>query len=202
MTPKEQEYYRQDYQVEAQSLQLPDFTQPPQASLSQQNSIGYPTASILSGENYNRLETILLEFVGPIASRLLRQVAASVSNLEELISQLAFHLRENQQIDFKNKTTFLLEKTTLLQELTVKSNQSDINSNNLANQESKVISEKFMEECERELADLIGPIAKFLVQKARKSSGQISRAEFVKIFKDLFRGKSWYYFRRECWVSI
>ncbi|MEH2177193.1 serine/threonine-protein kinase [Nostoc sp.] len=181
LTPKEQEYYRKDYQVEAQSLQLPDFTQPPQASLIQQNSIGYPTASILSGESYNRLETILLEFVGPIASRLLRQVAASASNLEELISQLALHLRENQQIDFKKKTTFLLEKPTLLQELTVKSDQAGINSNNLANQESKVISEKFLEECERELANLIGPIAKFLVQKAIKSSGQISRAEFVKI---------------------
>ncbi len=170
-----------DPRVEAQSLQLPSFTQPPQASLSQQNSIGYPLASILSGENYNRLETILLEFVGPIASRLLRQVAASASNFEELISQLALHLRENQQIDFKKKTIFLLEKPTLLQELTVKSDQSGINSNNLLNQKSKVISDKFLEECERELADLIGPIAKFLVQKTVKSSGQISRAEFVKI---------------------
>ncbi|MEH2228518.1 MAG: serine/threonine-protein kinase [Nostoc sp.] len=170
-----------DPRVEARSLKVPDLTQPPQASFSQQNSIGYPTASILSGENYNRLETILLEFVGPIASRLLRQVAASASNFEELISQLALHLRENQQIDFKKKTIFLLEKPTLLQELTVKSDQSGINSNNLLNQESQVISDKFLEECERELANLIGPIAKFLVQKARKSSGQISRAEFVKI---------------------
>ncbi|MEH1915186.1 serine/threonine-protein kinase [Nostoc sp.] len=169
-----------DTRVEPQSLQLPSFTQSPQTSLAQQNSIGYPTASILSGENYNRLETILLEFVGPIASRLLRQVAASASNFEELISQLAVHLRENQQIDFKKKTMFLLEKPTLLQEFTVKSDQSGINSNNLLNQESEVISDKFLEECERELANLIGPIAKFLVQKAMKSSGQISRAELVK----------------------
>ncbi|MEH2037614.1 serine/threonine-protein kinase [Nostoc sp.] len=170
-----------DPRVEAQSLQLPYFTQAPEASLTQQNSIGYPTAFILSAESYNRLETILLEFVGPIASRLLRQVAASASNLEELISQLGLHLRENQQIDFKKKTMFLLEKPTLLQELTVKSDQSGISSNNLLNQESQVISDNFLEECERELANLIGPIAKFLVQKARKSSGQISRAEFVKI---------------------
>ncbi|MHC5753619.1 MAG: protein kinase domain-containing protein [Nostoc sp.] len=170
-----------DTRVEAQSLQLPSFTQPPQASLAQQNSIGYQTASILSGESYNRLETILLEFVGPIASRLLRQVVASASNFEELISQLALHLRENQQIDFNKKTMFLLEKPTLLQELTVKSDQSGINSNNLLNQESQVISDKFLEECKRELAKLIGPIAKFIVQKTVKSSGQISRAEFVKI---------------------
>ncbi|MEH2151103.1 serine/threonine-protein kinase [Nostoc sp.] len=167
-----------DTKVEAQSLQLLSFTQPSQASLSQQNSIGYPPASILSAENYNRLETILLEFVGPVASRLLRQVAASAPNLEELISQLAFHLRGNQQIDFKKKTMFLLEKPTLLQEFTTK---SEIKLNNLSSLEPQVISDSFVHQCERELANLIGPIAKFLVQKAVKSSGQISRAEFVKI---------------------
>ncbi|MBN3923180.1 serine/threonine-protein kinase [Nostoc sp. NMS4] len=164
--------------VEAQSLQPPSFTEPPQASVFQQNSIGYPPASILSGESYNRLETILLEFVGPIASRLLRQVAASASNLEELISQLALHLRENQQIDFKKKTIFLLEKATLLQEVATK---SEIKSNNLLNQEPQVISDSFVNQCERELANFIGPIAKFLVQKTVKSSGQISRVEFVKV---------------------
>ncbi|MEH1968841.1 serine/threonine-protein kinase [Nostoc sp.] len=167
-----------DTRVEAQSLQRPSFTQPPQASLSQQNSIGHPPASILSGESYSRLEKILLEFVGPVASRLLRQVAASAPNCEELISQLALHLRGNQQIDFQKKTMFLLEKPTLLQELTVK---SEIKSNNLPSQEPQLISESFIHQCERELADLIGPIAKFLVQKTVRSSGQVSRAEFVKI---------------------
>ncbi|MEH1819301.1 MAG: serine/threonine-protein kinase [Nostoc sp.] len=165
-------------QVLAQSLQPPSFTQPPQASLSQPNSIGYSSASILSAENYNRLETILLEFVGPVASRLLRQVTASASNFEELVSQLALYLRENQQIDFKKKTMFLLEKPTLLQELTTK---IEIKSNNLPIEEPQVISDSFLHQCERELANFIGPIAKFIVQKAVKSSGHISRAEFVKV---------------------
>ncbi|MFN6482221.1 MULTISPECIES: serine/threonine-protein kinase [unclassified Nostoc] len=165
-----------DTKLEAPSLQSLSVTQPPQTSFSQQNSIGYP-ASILSAESYNRLETILLEFVGPVASRLLKQVAASVPNLEELINQLALHLRVNQQIDFKKKTIFLLEKPTLLQEF---SNQSGIKSNNLPSQELQVISDSFVNQCERELANFIGPIAKFLVQKAVKSSGQISREEFVK----------------------
>ncbi|MBE8996888.1 serine/threonine protein kinase [Nostoc sp. LEGE 12447] len=167
-----------DSKVAAQSLQSPSFRQSSQASLSQQNSIGYPPASILSVGNYSRLEKILLEFVGPVASRLLRQVAASAPNYEELINQLALHLRENQQIDFKKKTMFLLEKPTLLQEFTVK---SEIQSNNLPSQEYQVISDSFVHQCERELADLIGPIAKFLVQKAVKSSGQISRVEFVQL---------------------
>ncbi|MBC6430184.1 serine/threonine protein kinase [Nostoc sp. HG1] len=167
-----------DTKIEAQSLQQSFFTQPPEASLSQQNSIGYPPAFILSGENYSRLETILLQFVGPVASRLLRQVAASAPNCEELISQLALHLRGNQQIDFKKKTMFLLDKRTLLQELSV---QSEIKPNNLSNQEPQIISDKFVHQCERELADLIGPIARFLVQKAVRSSGQSSRAEFVNV---------------------
>lgn len=167
-----------DTKVEAQSLQPLSSTQPPQVSLSQQNSIEYPPASILSAENYNRLETILLEFVGPVASRLLRKIVASAPNCEELISQLAVHLRENQQIDFKKKTMFLLEKPTLLQEVTA---QFEIKSNNLPSQESELINDSFVHQCERELADFIGPIAQFLVQKAVRSSGQVSRAEFVKI---------------------
>ncbi len=73
---------------------------------------------------------------------------------------------------------FVLEKPTQLQELTVK---SEIKSNNLQSQEPQVINDNFVLQCERELADLIGPIAKFLVQKAVKSSGQISRTEFVKV---------------------
>ncbi|MBD2680582.1 MULTISPECIES: serine/threonine-protein kinase [Nostoc] len=166
--------------VEAQLPQPSDFTEPPQASLSQQNSIGYSSASILSPENYNRLEKILLELVGPVAPRLLQQVALSAGNCEELISRLEVHLRGNEQLDFHNKTIFLLEKPTLLQDVTVKSDRSEINPNNFPNQE-EVISDKFVEKCERELADLIGPIAKFLVQKTVKSSGQISRAELVKI---------------------
>ncbi|WP_138501754.1 serine/threonine-protein kinase [Nostoc sp. PA-18-2419] len=167
--------------VEAQQPQPSSFTQPPQASLPRQNSIGYLPTSILSPENYNRLEKILLEFVGPVAPRLLQQVAASASNPEELISQLALHLRANQQIDFHKKTIFILEKPTILQELTIKSDRSTIISNNLSNQEPELITDSFIEKCERELADLIGPIAKFLVQKAVKSSGQISRVELVKI---------------------
>ncbi|MFN6464028.1 MAG: protein kinase domain-containing protein [Nostoc sp. DedVER02] len=167
-----------DTRIKTQSFQSPSFTQPPQASLSLQNSIGHPLAVMLSVENYSRLETILLEFVGPVASRLLQQVALSAPNLQELISRLALHLRENQQIDFQKKTMFLLEKPTQLQEITVK---SEIKSNTLSSQESQVITDSFIHQCERELAGLIGPIAKFLVQKAAKSSGQISRAEFVKI---------------------
>ncbi|MFN6535425.1 MAG: protein kinase domain-containing protein [Nostoc sp. EkiNYC01] len=183
-------HFKQRYQSAAEVLRAlkhfdtrveSSFTQPPQVSLSQQTSIEYSPASILSPENYNRLEKILLEFVGPVAPRLLQQVAASAPSGEELISQLALHLRGNQQIDFRKKTIFILEKPTILQEFTVKSDGGAINSNNFPNQESEVISSEFLEKCERELADLIGPIAKFLVQKAIKSSGQISRVELVKI---------------------
>ncbi|MDZ8223485.1 serine/threonine-protein kinase [Nostoc sp. ChiVER01] len=167
-----------DTKIEAQSFQESFFTQPPEASFSQKNSTKDPHTSILSPESYSRLETILLEFVGPVASRLLRQVAASAPNCEELITQLGVHLRGNQQIDFKNKTRFLLDKRTSQQELTA---QSEFKTNNLPKQEPQVISDSFVHQCERELADLIGPIASFLVQKAVRSSGQSSRAEFVNV---------------------
>lgn len=42
------------------------------------------------------------------------------------------------------------------------------------------ITESFISQCEQELADLIGPIASFLVQKTRKFYPQVSQRELVK----------------------
>ncbi|WP_341528209.1 serine/threonine-protein kinase [Nostoc sp. UHCC 0302] len=195
-------HFRQRFQSAAEALQAlgqidaqeEDLTQPPssiqlpqavlglaQSPLPPETIIGDATAFILSPESYNRLEKILLEFIGPVAPRLLRQVVASVSNCEELINKLALHLTENQQIEFKKKTIFLMEKSTLLQELTVK---HELNSDNLLSQETQLVSDSFVHQCEQELVNLIGPIATFLVRKAIKSSPQISRVELVKILAE------------------
>jgi serine/threonine-protein kinase len=195
-------HFKQRFQSAAEALQAlgqidvqeEDLTQPPssiqlpqavlglaQSPLPSETIIGDATAFILSPESYNRLEKILLEFIGPVAPRLLRQVVASVSNCEELINKLALHLTENQQIEFKKRTIFLMEKSTLLQELTVK---HDKNSDNLSSQETQIVSDNFVHQCEQELVNLIGPIAIFLVRKAIKSSPQISRVELVKILAE------------------
>jgi serine/threonine-protein kinase len=46
------------------------------------------------------------------------------------------------------------------------------------------IDASFIHQCERELADLIGPIANFLVQKVLQSHSQVPPAEFVNILAE------------------
>lgn len=149
--------------IAPQLTQVPSVTQLSPVSLSSQNTI-------LSQEQYGRLENILLEIVGPVARTLLRQVTASAPNNQSLIDKLALHLPENQQVELKKRVTFLLEEST----------------GNLSSQPptiqatpSQAISDSFIRQCERDLTELIGPIASFLVQKAIKTSPQISRPELV-----------------------
>lgn len=54
-------------------------------------------------------------------------------------------------------------------------------SDRLLDQASQTCDEQFVRQCEQDLAELVGPIATFIVQKAIKSYPQISRLEFVRI---------------------
>jgi serine/threonine protein kinase len=141
----------------------------PPTQIYSQNATVYSTECTLSATQYQRLEKMLLEFVGPVAPTLLRQVKASASNYQELINNLAFHLTEHQQTKFKKQATLLFEESTV----------KPVNASNLSITEITIINEKFVHQCEHELANLIGPIATFLIQKAIKSSPQISRTELV-----------------------
>jgi serine/threonine protein kinase len=141
----------------------------PPTQIYSQNATVYSTECTLSATQYQRLEKMLLEFVGPVAPTLLRQVKASASNYQELINNLAFHLTEHQQTKFKKQATLLFEESTV----------KPVNASNLSITEITIINEKFVHQCEHELANLIGPIATFLIQKAIKNSPQISRTDLV-----------------------
>ncbi len=136
-----------------------------------QNATVYSPGYTLSPTQHNKLEKILLEFVGPVAPTLLRQVKASASSYQELINNLGFHLTEHQQTKFKKQATLLFEEST----------GQSINISNLPITEITIINDSFVHQCEQELANFIGPIATFLVQKAVKNSPQISRSELVRI---------------------
>ena len=127
---------------------------------------------VLSPEQYDRVENLLTELIGPVAPTLLRQVAASAPSDKELIDNLALHLPFSQQIEFKKKARFLLEEST---------DQLESRSDNLPSKDPEAITESFMRRCERDLAELIGPIASLFVEEVISSSGQISRSEFLKI---------------------
>ncbi|BAT54129.1 serine/threonine kinase PknB [Nostoc sp. NIES-3756] len=163
-------------QVETQVTVAPStFMQPSPVTTSQQPvDDGYSQNSlILSAEQYNHLENTLMKFVGPIGRTLLQR-AASVSSYQELIDSLSSHLTGNQQTEFKQKVISLLEEPTTKYENTAinqpQQPQPDINK----------INDAFVRECERELLNLIGPIATLLVQKVIKSGiAANSRAEFI-----------------------
>lgn len=157
-----------------QTPSLPS-SQPPIA-VSQPQTFRNQTVSILSPEKGDRLEKMLLELVGPVATTLLRRVA-SAPNYQELIDNLALHLPEHQRLEFQQQATLLLQEESASQAET--SFQTEPNITPPKN--TPKISDSFIRECERELVNIIGPIGVFLVKKALKStSGQISRPEFVK----------------------
>lgn len=102
---------------------------------------------------------ILLEIVGPIAPTLLQQVSAKASSNTELLEKLALFLSPKQQIEFKEKTAPLLEKSTKIQ----------------------AIDRRFLDKCEKHLSDLIGPVASVLIQEALRAHPQISPMELVNL---------------------
>ncbi len=126
---------------------------------------------LLNSEQYSHLEKLLLEMVGPIGPTLLRKVSAQAPSSQQLVKNLAIYLSPYQQPEFEKQAT------SLLQELTV---QPQTRSLNLPSLKHQAIDAGFIRQCEQELANLVGPIATFLVQKALKSPSQISPTELVK----------------------
>jgi serine/threonine-protein kinase len=88
-----------------------------------------------------------------------------------LVENLAIHLQPHQRLEFEKRAI------SLLQESTAQPQTKPCNSPSLQEQ---AIDASVFRQCERELADLVGPIATFLVQKALKSHPQISLTELVK----------------------
>lgn len=148
-----------------------NFTAPlPQVAETPQQSFDYPIGSLITTEQYNRLESILLRIIGPVAKTLLRKAIASATNYEELIGSLQNHIPEHEQCEFQQKTLLILNENPSKQKITL---------NTLSSTTTSTINDSFLNKCEQKLTDLIGPIAVILVQKAVKSSPQMSRTELV-----------------------
>ncbi|AFY47913.1 protein kinase family protein [Nostoc sp. PCC 7524] len=164
-------------EIKTQLFQTPSLlTSQPPISVSEQQATSNQTGSILPPAKSDRLEKMLLELVGPVATTLLRR-AASAPNYQELIDNLSLHLPENQRLGFQQQAMLLLQEESPSQSETSLQPSPSITPPTI----NSTISDSFIRECERELVNIIGPMGVFLVQKAIKSTnGQISRPEFVK----------------------
>ncbi|MCF4966953.1 serine/threonine-protein kinase [Nostoc sp. CMAA1605] len=184
--------YKQRYQSATEVLEAlqqnfhPDaatlFTQTPWGTSSSpippshQQGTSQQTGTILSREKSDRLEKLLLELVGPVATTLLRR-AASAPNYQTLIDSLSLHIAENQRTQFQKTAMSLLLEPSPSQPPTAVQPVGNITPPVI----NSTLSESFIAECERELVNLIGPMGKFLIQKTIKSAGlSISRIQFVK----------------------
>ncbi len=127
-------------------------------------------------EQIDYIEQILLELSGPIAPKLVQQVITGASSFENLIEDLANYLPSDEQLKFKQQVVNgLTEKAqpNILDILASSKNETMLQKHSNANAES------FVKRCERELSDLVGPIAPLLVQKILIASPQISNKELV-----------------------
>jgi len=126
---------------------------------------------VLDSEQYSQLEQLLMTLVGPIAPILLRKVSAQASSPQEVIDSLALNLPQQQRLEFEKQAISLLQESI----------QAQTKSCNSLRLQHQPINDSLLRQCERELADLVGPIASFLIQKALESHPQISLTELVNI---------------------
>ncbi len=81
-------------------------------------------------------------------------------------------LPPQQQRELKQRSISLLQASTV---------QPQTKSSHAPSVQYSTIPESFVHRCEQALANYIGPIATFLVQKTLKSHPQISQAELVEV---------------------
>ncbi|MBD2214373.1 CHAT domain-containing protein [Nostoc linckia FACHB-104] len=128
--------------------------------------------AILTSEQYSCVEKILTELIGPIASTLIQIFQAQPLTLEDLVEELVVYLSPSKLTEFKHQVTPLLKKPSA---------QSQVQINTPVISKEPEITGVLLCEYEQALAEVMGPIAAFLVQNALASSPQISRVELIEI---------------------
>ena len=129
-------------------------------------------ASISTPKQFSRVEEILTDLIGPIATVWIQQFKAQPLTLEELVAKLSAYLCASQITEFERQITPLLQEPT-------KSTIVPVDNSIVFNEPE--VTDVLIREYERALAEIIGPVAAFLVQNALASFPQISRAELIEI---------------------
>ncbi|CAN1213276.1 non-specific serine/threonine protein kinase [Tumidithrix helvetica PCC 7403] len=137
-----------------------------------------------------KLEPILLNYIGPIAPILLKQTSSQASSPSDLIKRLLQHIPPNKQSEFKATVRAAIG--------TVDTNPSkgkkvDATTSGKGQKTAPPslppvvlstnhqINQSFIDRCEKELADTIGPMAGLILQKtlAQKPSSQAELVEML-----------------------
>ena len=119
----------------------------------------------LSSEQYSSIEKTLSNSIGPIAVVVIRQFKTQSFTLEQLLEELSTYLSSSRMTELRQQMIPLLQPK---QSIKVK--------NVIVPQK---ISEALICEYEQALAEIIGPIAMFLVRDTIASSPQISQMQLI-----------------------
>ncbi|MDY6902713.1 MAG: CHAT domain-containing protein [Cyanobacteriota bacterium] len=141
---------------------LPVICQNPAVEPPDWLNIAKPVRLVLSSEKIYALQSILLNFVGPIAPTFLQRTLVQARNFDSLIEGLLTRLTVIQQAEF-------LEQVNLLFAQPEADPEED---------ENDKLTEDFIHECEQILIQIIGPVGPMLVQEALSLDNQ-SRKTFV-----------------------
>ncbi len=136
-------------------------TSPTQSNQTQSNGV--------RRELKEKLENVLVSYVGPIAKILVQQTSMGGASSADLIEQLSQHIPPAQQSEFKAKAQtaiFASERKSTGSNVEVKNIINTSASSTAVNPSNNQISETFLEQCQQELSEAIGPMAKFVIKKA------------------------------------
>jgi eukaryotic-like serine/threonine-protein kinase len=136
-------------------------------------------AQTLTEISIKRLESLLAKYIGPIASLFLKKELAVCNNFADLVDRLRAYVPAKNQKEFQAMSMDLLgtagnNPATLIQPKNTKpSSDSGAISAASINLRNLPLDENFMHRCEHELADLIGPMAKLIVQRSMKGKNSV-----------------------------
>ncbi|PZV15912.1 MAG: hypothetical protein DCF20_09105 [Pseudanabaena sp.] len=123
-----------------------------------------------TSEIKEKLVNVLLSYVGPIAKFLVKQTKIDSASSSDTIERLSHHVPPSQQTEFKAKAqTAFLEierKITSSKSDNSKSGNTPAPETPTANNPNSQISQIFIDRCQQELSEIIGPMAKLILKKA------------------------------------
>jgi serine/threonine-protein kinase len=136
--------------------------------------------STLSAEAQQQLKTILTQAVGPIATMLLNQALTEGLTCRQVLERLTRYIPP--------KSPFWVQIREILAQVKPTESQAGaapLTTNRLHTSLGSEISAAFLERCKKELEQVIGPIASFLLQDLVSRNPHITQAQLIQALVEM-----------------
>ena len=152
----------------------------------------------LSSEHLAVVKQVLLELVGPIASVLLNQIPSETTSVAELVAALSNHLSAQQCATLQQRLSLISSVLPQTKQRLALPSSAGVRAKSVGSSKldqvftgsgrgistdfnSLAIDETFIQTCEYELTRIVGPVAKWIVNKQRGEISNMSSVEFVDV---------------------